>query len=81
MFKAYSFYNVAVATPWVDLMRDALILAKTNGFDVFNALDLMENESFIEALKFGKGDGSLQYYLYNWKCAPTKPQGIGLVLM
>lgn len=25
---AYSFYNVANATPWVDLMNDALILAK-----------------------------------------------------
>jgi glycylpeptide N-tetradecanoyltransferase len=25
---AYSFYNVATATPWVDLMQDALITAK-----------------------------------------------------
>lgn len=38
------------------------------GFDVFNALDLMENKNFLEKLKFGIGDGNLQYYLYNWKC-------------
>lgn len=38
------------------------------GFDVFNALDLMENKTFLEKLKFGIGDGNLQYYLYNWKC-------------
>lgn len=38
------------------------------GFDVFNALDLMENKTFLEKLKFGVGDGNLQYYLYNWKC-------------
>ena len=25
---AYSFYNVSGATPWVDLMQDALIVAK-----------------------------------------------------
>ena len=25
---AYSFYNVSTATPWVDLMQDALIVAK-----------------------------------------------------
>jgi glycylpeptide N-tetradecanoyltransferase len=25
---AYSFYNVSVKTPWVDLMQDALISAK-----------------------------------------------------
>ena len=32
------------------------------------ALDLMENKTFLEKLKFGIGDGNLQYYLYNWKC-------------
>lgn len=25
---AYSFYNVSTVTPWVDLMQDALIVAK-----------------------------------------------------
>jgi len=38
------------------------------GFDVFNALDLMDNKEFLENLKFGVGDGNLQYYIYNWKC-------------
>ena len=42
---AYSFYNVSTATSWTDLMGDALVLARKNGFDVFNALDLMENRS------------------------------------
>ncbi|KAG7233048.1 hypothetical protein INR49_007527 [Caranx melampygus] len=65
---AYSFYNVHTQTPLLDLMNDALILAKLKGFDVFNALDLMENKVFLEKLKFGIGDGNLQYYLYNWKC-------------
>lgn len=48
------------------LMFDVLNTQK--GFDVFNALDLMENKTFLEKLKFGIGDGNLQYYLYNWKC-------------
>ncbi|KAF5924480.1 hypothetical protein HPG69_018881 [Diceros bicornis minor] len=65
---AYSFYNVHTQTPLLDLMSDALVLAKMKGFDVFNALDLMENKTFLEKLKFGIGDGNLQYYLYNWKC-------------
>lgn len=50
------------------------------GFDVFNALDLMENKTFLEKLKFGIGDGNLQYYLYNWKCpsmAPEKVSALG----
>uniref|UniRef100_A0A094ZUV6 Glycylpeptide N-tetradecanoyltransferase n=1 Tax=Schistosoma haematobium TaxID=6185 RepID=A0A094ZUV6_SCHHA len=49
-------------------------------FDVFNALDLMENGKFLEELKFGIGDGDLHYYLYNWRCPFTKPSEIGIVL-
>ncbi|CAK1601994.1 unnamed protein product [Parnassius mnemosyne] len=77
---AYSFYNVSTKTPWTDLMLDALITAKNSGFDVFNALDLMDNKEFLEPLKFGIGDGNLQYYLYNWRCPSITPNKIGLVL-
>ncbi|EDO34346.1 predicted protein [Nematostella vectensis] len=77
---AYSFYNISTSTPLIQLMQDALILAKQDDFDVFNALDLMDNKEFLEKLKFGIGDGNLQYYLYNWKCPDMKPQQIGLVL-
>ncbi|KAJ8956389.1 hypothetical protein NQ318_015127 [Aromia moschata] len=77
---AYSFYNVSMATPWTTLMTDALISAKQLSFDVFNALDLMDNGEFLEQLKFGIGDGKLQYYLYNWKCPSMAPNNIGLVL-
>jgi glycylpeptide N-tetradecanoyltransferase len=38
---AFSFYNVATSVPWHVLIRDALILARQNGFDVFNALNVM----------------------------------------
>ena len=55
-------------------------LVQQGDFDVFNALDLMENTSFLEKLKFGIGDGNLQYYLYNWKCPAMVPKKIGLVL-
>lgn len=63
------------------LMRDALILARNTGADVFNALDLMENKTVFENLKFGIGDGHLQYYLYNWKCPEIEPNEVGLVLL
>ncbi|KAH7731250.1 N-myristoyltransferase 2 [Aphelenchoides avenae] len=77
---AYAFYNVANTVPLLQLMNDALILARKEDFDVFNALDLMDNKQFLEDLKFGIGDGNLQYYLYNWKCPDIKPEKIGLVL-
>lgn len=78
---AYSFYNVSTKTPWLDLMNDALISAKNANFDVFNALDLMENRKFLQPLKFGIGDGNLQYYLYNWRCPNMAPEEVGLILL
>jgi glycylpeptide N-tetradecanoyltransferase len=78
---AYSFYNVQTKTPWEDLMNDALILAKQREFDVFNALNVMNNDVFLEKLKFGVGDGNLQYYLYNWRCPEMQPKDVGLVLL
>lgn len=78
---AYSFYNVATSVDLEELMRDALILAKQTDADVFNALDLMQNQKFLSELKFGMGDGNLQYYLYNWACPPLESPDIGIVLL
>ena len=41
----------------------------------------MENEKFFKELKFGVGDGNLQYYLYNWNIAEIEPFGIAMVLV
>lgn len=114
-------------------MRDSLVLARNMGMDVFNALNLMENQDFLQVrgfhiggihnyehiqmfllrngqgatsatlifppslcipgypsiktpsmlqtLKFGIGDGHLQYYLYNWRCNEITPEEVGLVLL
>ena len=78
---AYSFYNVANKTSWTNLMADALVFARQKDFDVFNALNVMENQTFFKNLKFGPGDGNLQYYLYNWACPELQPNQVGLVLL
>lgn len=81
LYAAYSYYNVATSMDLTELMRDALVLANATGIDVFNALNLMENEEFLTELKFGKGDGNLQYYVYNWSSPTMKPADVGLVLL
>ena len=48
-------------------MHDAVVMAKKKNYDVFNALEIMDNKNFLEELKFGIGDGNLHYYLYNWR--------------
>lgn len=52
------------------LVSDALIIAKRNSLDVFNALTSQENVLFLEDLKFGPGDGFLNYYLFNYQAFP-----------
>jgi len=78
---AYSFYNVATSISFEALIKDLLVLAKKADFDVLNCLDVMDNETILKELKFGKGDGNLQYYLYNWRCPAMESKKVGLVLM
>jgi glycylpeptide N-tetradecanoyltransferase len=74
-------------------MQDALVHAQKLGFDVFNALTLLDNSLFLDELKFGAGDGHLNFYLFNYRAMPiaggTKGKGeldkdgsgIGLVML
>lgn len=81
LHAAYAYYYFHTKTPLLQLMNDALILAKRLDFDVFNALDILHNETFLKELKFGIGDGALQYYLFNWRCPNAPPNKVGLVLL
>lgn len=80
---AYSYYFVNQELSMVELYRVALIKAKQLGYDVFNTLDIMNNEKVFEDLLFAPGDGYLQFYLYNWqiKQITIQPKEIGIVLM
>jgi hypothetical protein len=40
-------------------------VAQAAGIDVLNCLNIGDNAEHLEALKFGPGDGNLQYYLFN----------------
>ncbi|MCQ2820467.1 MAG: GNAT family N-acetyltransferase [archaeon] len=81
LFACYAFFNVARSVPFKELMRNALILAKQNNFDVYNCLNIMENATIFKDLLFGMGDGSLKYYFYNFVSPDTIPSDLALVLM
>ena len=81
LYAAYSFFNVATSVSFKELMRNALILANSNKFDVFNCLNVMDNETVFKDLLFGQGDGSLKYYFYNYACPEVKPNELSIVLM
>ncbi|KAJ5128736.1 hypothetical protein N7448_002452 [Penicillium atrosanguineum] len=92
--SAFTENQAALGARLQHLINDALICAKQEKFDVFNALTLHDNPLFLEKLKFGAGDGSLHYYLYNYRCAPInggvndknqpdakKMGGVGVVML
>jgi glycylpeptide N-tetradecanoyltransferase len=81
LWAAYSFFNIATSVSYKELIKNALILAKNNGFDVYNALNIMDNSSIFTELLFGQGDGSLKYYFYNYQCPTVEPHQLSLVLM
>ncbi|KAI0320750.1 N-myristoyl transferase [Amylostereum chailletii] len=74
-----------------ELIGDAIIVADQAKFDVFNALTLMDNAYFLSDLKFGSGDGLLNFYLYNWRtkalagveATEDRPvgRGVGVVML
>ncbi|GMM34791.1 glycylpeptide N-tetradecanoyltransferase [Saccharomycopsis crataegensis] len=77
------------------LVNDALIICKGLDIDVFNALTSQDNTLFLEDLKFGLGDGYLNYYLFNWRTSqitggineatkqldPEAGSGVGVVML
>lgn len=77
----YSFFNFGNKNTIKNLLKNALILANKLGFDVFNALNIMENETVFTDLLFGKGSGTLKYYFYNFMTPEIKPNELGIVLM
>ena len=81
LLAAYSFFNISTSIPFKDLMKCAITLAKIEGFDVYNCLDIMENATVFKDLLFGKGGGKLKYYFWNFVCPETEPKDLSLVLM
>jgi glycylpeptide N-tetradecanoyltransferase len=63
------------------LLKYAMFQAKENNIDVFNSLDIMQNEEILQDLKFMPGDGYLHFYLYNWSLKQrVTPDKIAVVL-
>ena len=74
---AYIYYYGTSANSLTELMKYSLLFAKElvddgTRFDVFNCLNIMDNMSFLRELKFGVGDGILNYYMYNYHILTEK---------
>ena len=81
---AYGYYNFVQGNEPARmklLMRDALILAKLGGYDVFNMTEVLKHGLVKHDLMFKPGDGRLAHYLYNWRLRSINADEIGIVLV
>lgn len=82
-------YDVFNALDILQVMRPFLLcvspLLGAPGMPLAGLLTLLcptQNKEYLKELKFGPGDGHLQYYLYNYRVAGgLKPEEVGLVLL
>jgi glycylpeptide N-tetradecanoyltransferase len=77
----YSWYNIATTITLNSLINDALIVAYNKGFDVYNCVDILDNNTFFDKQKFKAGNGNLNYYMFNMFLKGMKSNDIGLVLV
>ena len=74
--QAYTFYNVG------NCLKDAIIMARNRGFDVYNCINTGVDEEELRKNKFIEGTGCNHYYLWNWKInEEIKPKDIGFVMI
>ena len=58
--QAYLFYMTG------DNFNDAFLIAKNEGFDVFNALDVAYDEDMLQKHRFLRGSGYVNYHIFDW---------------
>jgi glycylpeptide N-tetradecanoyltransferase len=80
LYAAYSFYNVVTTISLKTLFNNLLVSAKSEEIDVFNALNIMDNNSIFNSLYFKEGSGNLNYYIFGDLSDSVKPEEIGIVL-
>lgn len=62
------YYSSINETPF-RLIKDMMIIAKSEGMDVFSAFNIMENINVLKELHFELGTGTINSYLYNYNCS------------
>ena len=84
IYAAYGYYNFVKNNSverMKQLMKDNLIMAKKNNFDVFNITEVLKHGMIKDELQFKPGDGRLAHYFFNWRIKMIDQSEIGIVLV
>lgn len=79
---AYLFYYSNNSGHLTDMVRNLMIKLRNEQYHLFNALNIMENETFLDELHFEEGTGEPYYFIYNQatNTVPLLPNQIGKII-
>ena len=69
--QAYMFYDTGKGD-----LKDAVLLARNAGFDVYNTLDVGLDTDILRVSRFMHGSGYNHCYVYNWSCGYIESEKI-----
>lgn len=77
----YAYYTVPKGHDLTTLMKLTLAKSAELDFDLFNAIDIMENYKYLNELKFETKESVQYFYTYNWNiAAPVHSRQVGIIL-
>jgi hypothetical protein len=65
----------------IKMIEDVLYLMKNKNIDVVNCLNQMDNNIFINKLKFEEGSGNINSYFYNLACPEITNNQIAMITL
>ena len=84
---SYIYFNIATSISSIELMENAMILAKQNGLDNYIVNSIMDYEKSCKKLNFfsniedDNSYGSLKYYFNNFVCPETLAKDMSMILI
>lgn len=84
---SYIYFSIATSMSSIELIENAIILAKQNGMNCYICNTIMDYESVCKELNFhnniedDNSYGSLKYYFNNYTCPETNAKDMSLILI
>lgn len=71
-----AYLSIVCGQNYKDMVNDLISASYKEKCDVFNGINIGNNEEVFDSLEFLKGTGELKYYLYNWKIGKINKKDI-----
>jgi glycylpeptide N-tetradecanoyltransferase len=79
--KIYLYYYFNNKTSLKELVNGVIYLAKNKNIDAIDCIDILDYKSVFNELKFKLGNGSINYFFYNWNIPQIESNELGYFMV